>query len=460
MGDSSAPATSLDAAPLESLAAPLLQANVRFAERHPGEAARRQPVHTVYGGGHLFRADSARKLGAVALRSLEDNAVDAETFARAIGLSVPPGAGADAGEFSERIYRRVIEKLRREPVEDFRIDFEDGYGIRRDAEEDAHVAAAAREVATGMREGTLPPFVGIRIKPVNEELRHRSTRSLDIFLTTLTRETGGVLPPGFVVTLPKVTIPEQVEYFVSVLELLEAQLGLAERSLRFELMVETAQIIIDAGGRCALPALHAAASGRMTGAHFGTYDYTAGVGITAAHQRMQHPACAHALEVMQVAFAGTDVWLSDGSTAILPVPPHRGPDPTAEQRAENVATVHRAWRLHYADVQNSLMNGFYQGWDLHPAQLPTRYAAVFGFFMANLDAAGIRLRNFVEKSAQATLVGDTFDDAATGQGLLNYFVRGINCGAFTEPEALAMTSLTAEELRGRSFIRILKSRQR
>ncbi|MDQ6886836.1 MAG: phosphoenolpyruvate kinase [Gemmatimonadota bacterium] len=459
MADAAAVPTSLDVSALESLAAPLQRANARFGSRHPGESARRQPVHTVYGGGHLFRSDSAGKLGAVALRSLEENAGDAETFARAIGLDLDPSDRTGGRGFAERVYGRVIEKLRREPVEDFRIDFEDGYGTRPDAEEDAHVAAAAREVATGMRERSLPPFIGIRIKPLSEELRRRSTRSLDIFLTVLARESGGALPSGFVVTLPKVTIPEQVEYFVSVLDRLEKQLGLAAGSLRFEMMVETPQIIIDAAGRCALPALHEAAAGRMIGAHFGTYDYTAGVNITAAHQHMQHPACAHALEMMQVAFAGTDVWLSDGSTAILPVPPHRGPAPTASERAENVATVHRAWKRHYSDVQNSLMRGFYQGWDLHPAQLPTRYAAVFAFFMANLDAAGARLRNFVEKSAQATLVGDTFDDAATGQGLLNYFVRGINCGAITEAEALAMTSLTVEELRGRSFIRILKNRQ-
>ena len=93
--------------------------------------------------------------------------------------------------------------------------------------------------------------------------------------------------------------------------------------------------------------------------------------------------------------------------------------------------MHRAWRLHADDVRHSLVNGFYQGWDLHPAQLPTRYAAVYAFFLEGLDAASERLRNFVDKAAQATLVGDVFDDAATGQGLLNFFLRGINCGAIT-----------------------------
>jgi len=63
------------------------------------------------------------------------------------------------------VYNRVLEKLKREPVEDFRIDFEDGYGNRPDAEEDGHAESAALEVARGMQEGSLPPFIGIRIKP-------------------------------------------------------------------------------------------------------------------------------------------------------------------------------------------------------------------------------------------------------------------------------------------------------
>jgi hypothetical protein len=55
-------------------------------------------------------------------------------------------------------------------------------------------------------------------------------------------------------------------------------------------------------------------------------------------------------------------------------------------------------------------------------------------------------------------VGDVFDDAATGQGLLNYFLRGINSGAIAEADAAAMTGLTLEELAGRSFVTILKTR--
>jgi hypothetical protein len=270
------------------------------------------------------------------------------------------------------------------------------------------------------------------------------------------------LPDGFVVTLPKVTVPEQAAFFAGVLELMEGRLGLPDRSLVFEFMVETPQLIINAEGRSSLPAVLDASRGRAVAAHFGTYDYTAACNITAAYQRMRHPACDFARNAMQVAFAGTGIWLSDGATTILPVPPHRAADNerlTDAEQLHNREVVHRAWRLHYEDVQDSLMRGFYQGWDLHPAQLVSRYAAVFSFFLRRLPAAAERLRNFIDRAAQASLVGDVFDDAATGQGLLNYFVRGINSGAITEEETLEKTGLSVQELQTRSFISILRGRR-
>src|SRR5205823_15110642 len=174
------------------------------------------------------------------------------------------------------------------------------------------------------------------------------------------------------------------------------------------------------------------------------------------------PVCDLAKHGMQVALAGTGIWLSDGATNIMPVGPHRaaaGGAITQGQRDENARIVHRAWRLHAEHVRHSLVTGFYQGWDLHPAQFPTRYATVFAFFLEGLEAASERLRNFVQKAAQATLVGEVFDDAATGQGLLNYFLRAVNCGAMTEAEAVDRSGLTVEELRGRSFVKILATRR-
>ena len=429
----------------------LRAANMAFVALHPGDPPRRQPVHVVYGGGHLFRADTAAKLGEVARRSLAEYAPDPAALDEALGL----------GRLAEPVYARVKEKLAREPGGDFRSEFVDGYGTRPDADEDRDVANAAREVAKGHEARTLPEFIGIRVKPLTEELRVRSVRTLRIFLGTLLDE-AGELPENLVLTLPKVTISEQVSVFAGLLSGIERELGLDEGVLRFEVMVETPQLVVGPDGRTALPALIPAAKGRLQAAHFGTYDYTASLGITAAHQRMRHPVCEHAKLVMQAAFAGTGVWVSDGSTAILPVPVHPARDGalTAAQRAENRAGVHAAWRLHANDVRHSLAGGFYQGWDLHPAQLVSRYAALFEFFLQGLDAAGERLRNFVAKATQATLVGDVFDDAATGQGLLNYFLRAVQTGAITEARAVEMSGLTVDEIRGRSFVAILKNRGR
>ena len=427
----------------------LREANQRFAQSHPGEGPGRQPVHTVYGGAQLFAADSVPKLGAIALRALNEYAGNVETFGSALGISEHPAL--------RTIEARVREKLAREPIEDFRIDFEDGYGNRPDAEEDQHATGVAAEVVRGIKADTLSPFIGMRIKPLNEELRARSVRTLDLVMTGLVE--GGGIPDNWIVTIPKVTIIEQVEYTVAVLRSLERKLGLADGTLRFEVMVETPQIIIDRAGTSLLARVLDASDGRLRGAHFGTYDYTAGINITAAHQRMRHLACDFAKHFMQVAFAGTSVWLSDGSTTVMPVPIHRAKSLTVAQRAENAASVHAAWKLHFDDIRHSLAGGFYQGWDLHPAQLVTRYAALYSFFLEGIDAAGLRLSNFVSKAAQATLVGDVFDDAATGQGLLNFFLRGINSAAITEDEALRMTGLTAREFRGRSFVKIMKGRK-
>jgi len=471
---------------LQEISARLELAHKAFLRRYPGPTGARQPVHTVYGGAHLYRAETPRRLGEIALRSLDEFAPDFASFAKAIAL---PGAdwlpdSSDAAAaiaqsieanpeaarkknrgawFAHTIYRRVREKLKREPVEDFRIDFEDGYGNRPDEEEDGHAAAAAREVAAGMNSEELPPFLGIRIKPFTEELRERSIRTLDIFLTELAAASSGKLPANFVITLPKVTLPDEVAALADICSRLEPVLDFEPGGLRIELMIETTQSIFNERGEANLLPLTSAARGRCIAAHFGTYDYTAGRSITAAYQDMMHFTCDFAREMMQVTLAGTGIWFSDGATNILPVAPHRsakgGSPLSAAQSAENRAAVHRAWKLHFDHIRHSLVNGYYQGWDLHPAQLPTRFAAAYSFFLEGLDPASERLRNFIAKAAQATLVGEVFDDAATGQGLLNYFLRAINCGAITPEETEPLTGLTLAELRTGSFVKILAGRR-
>jgi len=463
----------------QSILARLAESNQKHSTLYPGDSSDRQQVHTVYGGANLYKAGAAQKLGSLALRALDTYAPDFCTLARVLGMTGSdslPTTAAEANALGEAVaaepekmkeanpaawlaytvYDRVVKKLSSEPIEDSRIDFEDGYGNRPDAEEDADAVRTAEEVAKGMEAGTLPPFIGIRIKTFTEECRERSVRTLDLFLTRLAEVTGGKLPANFIITLPKVTHPEQVAALADLLDIIEAKCGYEAGALKLEIMIETTQAIIDADGSNQVRILAAAARGRCRSAIFGTYDYTATCNITAAHQTHTHPASDFARHVLQVACAGTGLTISDGATTVMPIGPHKG-ELTTQQVLENTAVTHSAWKLHYDNIQHSLRHAYYQGWDLNPGQLPIRYAAVYAFFLEGLPDASKRLEAFIGKAAQATLVGNTFDDAATGQGLLNFFLRGIACGAITEQEA-ASTGITMDELKSRSFVHIVANR--
>jgi hypothetical protein len=274
----------------------------------------------------------------------------------------------------------------------------------------------------------------------------------------LFEKTKGKLPENFVVMLPKVTIPEQVTTMVRLFEIIERKNNLKPGTLKMETMVEATQIIMDAEGRNPLMRIVKAGEGRLIAAHFGTYDYTASCGITAKYQTMAHPVCDFAHHMTKVALGGTGIFLSDGATNVMPVAPHREEKLTAKQKKENQISVHHAWKIGYHHTMHSLINGFYQGWDLNPAQLPMRYAATYHFFLSSMADAKHRLKIFVERAAISTLTGDIFDDAATGQGLLNFFLKAMNCGAITEKEATE-TGLTIDEIRSRSFYKILQGRR-
>lgn len=404
---------------------PLTAANREFARTHPGDSGARQPVHMMVGGAHLFKRDVCQRMGALARRALDEYAPDAATLALATGIP---------HRLAEAVYDRVAAKLDREPVEDFHIDFEDGYGVRSDREEDADAVRCADEMAAAMNAGSLPVFTGIRIKPFNEEWTARSVGTLRRFCSRLPR-----IPDGFSVILPKITVVEQAAALSDLLD----ELGVE----RMEIMIETAQSLL------LLPDLIDAARGKCIAAHFGPYDYTASLGI--ARQHILHPVCDWARSMMQAQAAGRGVRLADGPTNVMPVALYRGASISGQQEAENRAAVHRGWKLHYQHVQHALVNGFYQSWDLHPAQLVARYAALYAFFLDGLEEASERLRNFIDKAARSTMVGGVFDDAATGQGLLNYFLRAINCGAIAEADAPALTGVSVEQLRAGSFPQIV-----
>ena len=365
----------------------LAAADAALAEQYAGERPGRQPVHTVYVPADRYDAGLVPAYGAAAL-ALVDRHADA--FTELVG--------------DEAVVARVRAKLASEPVEDLRVDFEDGYVGRDDADEDADAVRAARALAQSQQAGEAAPYGGIRVKCFEAATRARSLRTLTSFVATL-RE-AGASTEGWVVTLPKVTSVDQVEAMVHVAETLD---------LRFEVQVETPQSILGPDGTALVARMVHAGGGRLTGLHYGTYDYSAFVGIVAAHQSLEHPVADHAKLVMQAAAAGTGVRLSDGSTNVLPV-------------GDRDAVVH-AWRTHHGLVRRSLARGYYQGWDLHPGQLPTRYAATYAFYREGLTSALDRLEAYAGR-----VEGGIADEPATARALARYVLRGLDCGAVDPDE--------------------------
>jgi citrate lyase beta subunit len=404
-------ATSLAPAVSAGIAAALAAVDAELARRYPGEPATRQPVHTVYVPADAFTAATARAWGDEALALLDQHAPDATRLAVLLGIP---------GHLAGPVHDRVRAKLRREPVEDLRIDFEDGYGPRPDAEEDAAAVRAAHLAAHSGAAGTAPPRIGIRMKCLEANVRDRGIRTLDIFLTTLLA--AGPLPGGLRVTLPKVSYAEQVTAMARLCEEFEKSCGLTPGRIGFEIQIETTQAILGADGRATVARMIDAAEGRVTGLHYGTYDYSAACHISAAHQALDHPAADHAKAVMQAAAAGTGIQLSDGSTNVLPTGP-------AER-------VHHAWRLHHRLVSRSLARGYYQGWDMHPGHLPTRYAAVYAFYREGLEPAAARLSAYAGQAG-----GDVLDEPATARALAGFLLRGLHCGAIDDAEVTGLAGL-------------------
>ena len=383
-----------------------------LAERFAGDFGGRQPIHTCYVPADKFSTRTIHEWGEQARNALATHANSAAEFASAIGVSEVTVADW---------WVRLQEKLVSEPIEDLRIDFEDGYGRRSDNEEDEHIASALASL-----QSLTTAFSGIRMKSLEAVTRDRALRTLDQFISGLAKQ-GGV-PHNFVITLPKVTFVEQVEVMVEACEELEKNLKLTTGAIRFEVQIETTQAIVSPKGKVTSAHMIDAALGRLTAFHYGTYDYSAAAGISAAYQTLDHPAADFAKSLLQVVAAGTGVRLSDGSTNIIPI--------------GDRAAVHAAWANHYRLVRRSLERGFYQGWDLHGTQIPTRIAANFTFYREGLAAASQRLRTYLEKAESGTM-----DEPATALALANYFLRGLDSGAITDAEMSALTGQSEEGLR-------------
>lgn len=419
----------LDDAVLADVDRRLSTADAQLKNHYPGDDGRRQPVHTVYIPGNRYTATMPADWGTTALAAAKD-AGGLDAVAGLVGASNGKDCAPDT------LAALVEQKLSTEPIEDLRIDFEDGYGTFDDATEDADVARAIAELRTALDAGTSTPFVGTRFKCFEAGTRRRGLRTLDMFVSGLA-ESGG-LPHGLTLTLPKVTSVDQVEAMVAVANALETANGLPSGRIRFEVQVETPQAILGADGRAPVAQFIHAGQGRVSSLHYGTYDYSASLGIAAAFQSMEHPAADHAKNVMQLAVAGTGVHLSDGSTNILPVG-----DP------DNVAM---AWKLHARLVRRHLERGIYQGWDMHPAQLVTRYLATYAFYRSAFAPAATRLRNYVHQHDSAVM-----DEPATARALAGVIHRGSVCGALTADEIESAADLPTSTVRDIALGRTTRS---
>ncbi|KAA1419007.1 aldolase [Nocardioides humilatus] len=386
----------------------LAPVDAELAADYPGDRPGRQPVHTVYVPADRYRADLVPAYGAAALALIDEHP---DRFRRIVGTG--------------DLVARVRAKLAAEPVEDLRIDFEDGYVGHTDADEDADVARAAGALAKSQRTGSAAPYGGIRVKCFEAATRSRSARTLTTFVATLLDDGGSL--EGWVVTLPKVTRVEQVEAMVEACGTLEEGLGLPGGALAFEVQIETPQSILGADGAATVARIIHAGGDRLTGLHYGTYDYSAAAGIAAEQQSLEHPVADHAKLVMQAAAAGTGVRLSDGSTNVLPV--------------GSADEIDAAWALHHRLVTRSLERGLYQGWDLHPGQLPTRYAATFAFYRGGLARALTRLSDYTQQQ-----MGGIADEPATARALAGYLLRGVQSGAVDATEVEAGAGLDLEQL--------------
>nr|WP_280347918.1 aldolase/citrate lyase family protein [Nocardia neocaledoniensis] len=363
--------------------------------RYPGAGERVQPVHTAYVAADRATAATPADWGATALDLLDRHA----EFL----------AGLDATGCAPAVRRRLTEQ----PIQDLRIDFEDGYGFRADDEEDAAAIAAGKVLAGWAGQPGAPSSFGIRIKGLAANERRRALRTLDLVL-----DAAGGAPDGFVFTVPKIRAAQQVSAIVDLCSGLESGYGLPDRTLRFELQIESPQAIIAPDGTAPIARMIQLADGRCSALHFGTYDYTAACGIAATDQALDHPAADHAKAVMQVAAAQTGVWICDGSTQIVPDTNPEG-----------------AFANHYRLVERALRRGYYQGWDMHPGHLITRWLATYDFFRTATEVAVPRLVAYLDRRS-----GGVVDEPATAEALATTVLRGLRCGAVTEGE-LASSAL-------------------
>jgi citrate lyase beta subunit len=410
-----------------------------------------QPLHTLYGGAHLFKQDTIQKLSEVIRRYTRTYLKSPESIQILLHLALPAEEETISRPLIEELFTLISRKIEGSAIEDYRIDFEDGYGYHTDAEEDATAVSAAREAAAAFLQGTLPPFVGFRVKSFSGHSRKRALNTLDIFLSEFLEASGGKLPSDFAITLPKIESLEEIESFNETIAEIEYRAGLKKESLQTELMIEEPGLLIAKTGASLLPQILSIAGSRCAGLHIGIYDYLSALQVPASFQSYMHPLVIDLRTKLLIASHASPIHIVDGVTNILPVEIHRGKELTADAFDENMGAVYAGWSAHIRHVTHSLEFGIYQGWDIHPAQVIARYIAVYKHLLMAKQETLDRMKRFMTIATKPNQSGGIFDDAATVRGLL-VSLRRMNALGIVSDEEILSAGLTKEQLQSNKIL--------
>ena len=401
------------------------------------DATTTQPSGTLYGGAQRFKEGTFAKLGEQ-VHTFFGRYVDSDdAFVACFG--VPTSASVAS------LRDRLRGSLQRAPLEDVRVDFEDGYGPHDDQEEDAH-AVLVGEAFAERRGSVWPTRVGIRVRSLESATAKRALRTLALVVDTMVARGWRPGREPFRVTIPKVTHLQEIAMAARALERLEADHGLPDKSFVLEAMVETPDAFLDREGRVPIVVWPSMARGRMSALHFGAFDYLSSIGVPAGSQSLDHPACLHARALLALVATRAHVEVSDGTFLEIPVGPHREATNGSLEEGENQEVVARALRHHAGRVRRQLAEGFAQGWDLHPGQVVSRRAAVLMAYVEGRDEVLRRMNAFLVAGARAARSGTSFDDAASARSLLATLRSGIKLGLDDADLVAAFVGLEVDDL--------------
>lgn len=397
-------ARTIEALEQENLKRQQVALELKFRRHSP------QPIHVVYGGAQLFKESTLQNLPLKAREYFAQYVADAQSLRQLLGESW-------SEEESQKIYATVNRKLTERAIEDFRIDFEDGYGVRDDSDEDADAVRCAHIVANYHNQLAAQDeaiAVGFRVKPLGQGTYKRSLKTLFLILNSYaqSRQNRHDQRHQLMITLPKVESALQVALVQDILAAAEHEYGLPHGFFQMEALIENCEAFMSVlHGRSQLLEIVHAAKGRMAGLHFGVYDFNAALGIAPSCQDLHNDASSAAKFLMQLAVGNCEnVGLSDGVINVIPV----------RRDGQSDSDFVDACRFNYLKMKKSVEAGFYQSWDIHPSQVWLRMTAMTEFVLRSLPDTIDRLITFHRAAQRAVKTGQVFDDRASVLGLVKF----------------------------------------